>query len=150
MSLGDLFPEEFRREFSMRSVERGTVIRTHFTETNPPKIKLFVVLGGSKDKIVFGVVLINSQINPHIFRSSALRSWHVPILSSDYEFLSHDSFIDCTQLFEKETTALLAAVSNSPEVVVGKLMESDFEAVSRAIKAATTIAKSDKRKFGLA
>jgi hypothetical protein len=150
MALGDLFPEEFRKEFSERSVERGTVIRTHFTETNPPKIKLYVVLGASNDKIVFGVVLINSQVNPNIFRNPIVRGWHVPISSSDYDFLQHDSFVDCTQVFEKGTSELLQSVTDAPEVIVGKLHDDDFEAIKRAIKSATTIAKVTKRRFGLA
>lgn len=150
MALGDLFPEEFRAEFSKRSLERGSVIRAQFVETHPPKIKLYVVLGASKDKVVFGVVLINSRINPHLFRDPMIRSWHIPIACSDYEFLQHDSFIDCTQIFEKATPELLEAIKNAPEIVVGRLNEPDFNQVKTAIQHATTIAKATKRKFGLA
>jgi hypothetical protein len=150
MALGDFFPDELRNQFSSRSLERGTVLRTHFFETNPPKIKFFVVLGASKDKIVLGVVLINSHINPQIFRSPAIRSWHIPILARDYDFLDHDSFVDCTQIFEKSAPDLQKSVSDSPQIVVGKLENGDLLAIQQAIKEATTIAKVQKRKFGLA
>jgi hypothetical protein len=150
MALGDLFPEDFRKAFSERSVEAGCVIRTHFSETNPPKVKLYVVLGASKDKIIFGVVLINSQINPNIFRNPVIRSWHIPISVHDYDFLQRDSFIDCTQVFEKDASDLLKAAILSPSIVVGKLDQSDLDAVTKAIKAATTISTVQKRKFGLA
>lgn len=150
MALGDLFPEEFRREFSERIVERGTVIRTHVSFTHPPKVKLFVVLGANKERIVFGLLLINSQVNPHIFRDPIIRSWHIPLKAMDYDFLSHDSFVDCTQLLEKDHATLLESVRETPSIVVGKLTDSDFESVRKAFKATTTIATNDKRRFGLA
>jgi hypothetical protein len=150
MALGDFFSEEFRNEFANRSLERGTVLRTHFAETNPPKTKLFVVLGASKDKIVLGVVLINSQINPQIFRNPAVRAWHIPLFAKVYDFLDHDSFVDCTQIFEKSAGDLEKSVSDMPQIVVGKLNSDDLHYVHLAIKEATTIAKVQKRKFGLA
>jgi hypothetical protein len=151
MALSDFFPDAFRKEFSERVLlERGVVIRTHVTDTHPPKIKFFVVLGATKDKIVFGFLLINSQINPHIFRDPQIRSWHIPIKAADYGFLSHDSFVDCTQFFEKDCLSLLEKISDSPSIVVGKLSETDFEAVRNAFKSTSTIAANDKRRFGLA
>ena len=150
MALGDFFSEEFRSEYASRSLEPGSIIRMHFRETNPPKIKLFVVLGTSKDKVVLGVVLINSQINPQIFRSATVRAWHIPIMARDYDFLDHDSFVDCTQIFEKSTIELMKSVSETPQIVAGQLNNEDFQHIRQAIKNATTIAKVQKRNFGLA
>ncbi len=128
----------------------GVVIRTQVTETHPPKVKYFVVLGVTKDKVVFGFLLINSQINPNIFRDPLIRSWHIPIRAANDDFLTHYSYVDCTQFFEKDCAVLLETVKDMPRTVVGKLSDSDFEAVKRAFKATTTIATNDKRRFGLA
>jgi hypothetical protein len=148
MALGDLFPEKFRAAFAERNLAVGTVLRTFVPETNPPKVKYFVVLGTTRDKVVFGIVLINSRVNPYIFRDPLVRSWHILLKAADYDFLDHDSYVDCTQIFEKDSRLLHGSVRDMPEIVVGNLSRIDLSAIMSAIKAATTIAANDKRRFG--
>ena len=42
-------------------------------------------------------VLINSQINPFIKKRPHMLERQLELLAADYEFLSHDSFVNCAQ-----------------------------------------------------
>lgn len=59
--------------------------------------KFVVIAGVSDDKVLVCSVLINSRINPFIMKRQQLLDCQVYVKSSDYEFLSHDSFVNCAQ-----------------------------------------------------
>ena len=44
-SLGDIFPDNLKEEFSRRNVKVGSVLRLKVEDTNPPKIKFFIIIG---------------------------------------------------------------------------------------------------------
>lgn len=58
--------------------------------------KFFVVLGFDADGNIYGGVIFNSGINPNI--STLHKMYHMPIKADDYNFLDHDSFVDCLTL----------------------------------------------------
>ena len=59
--------------------------------------KFIVIAGVTNDKILACTVLINSRINPYIMRRQKMLDCQVYVKSEDYDFLSHDSFVNCAQ-----------------------------------------------------
>lgn len=57
--------------------------------------KFYVIAGISGDRILACSVLINSHINPFIFRRPALLQLQVQIDPENYSFLDHVSYINC-------------------------------------------------------
>jgi len=59
--------------------------------------KFIVIAGVTQNKVLACTVLINSKINPYIMRRQKMLDCQVYVKSSDYDFLSHDSFVNCAQ-----------------------------------------------------
>ena len=59
--------------------------------------KFFVIAGVSGDRVLCCSVLINSKINPFIKKRPHMLERQLELLATDYEFLSHDSYVNCAQ-----------------------------------------------------
>lgn len=59
--------------------------------------KFIVVAGVAKDKLLVCSVLINSLINQYIQRRPRMLACQVEVKAEDYDFLSHNSYINCAQ-----------------------------------------------------
>ena len=59
--------------------------------------KFLIVAGIDKDKILVCSVMINSRINQYILKRPRMLACQLEIKASDYDFLSHDSYINCAQ-----------------------------------------------------
>jgi hypothetical protein len=57
--LGDRFPKEYRESFCKQHLKIGAVLRLHVSQTTPPKIKRFVVLGINEDDVSVALLFIN-------------------------------------------------------------------------------------------
>jgi hypothetical protein len=73
------------------------------SHTYPPKDKFIAVV--CKDSRYMGF-LINSEIHPFIQKRPNLLSCQILIKSSDYWFLSHDSYLNCVELYPFDDTDL--------------------------------------------
>lgn len=65
-------------------------------------LKFFVVAGISYNRILACSVIINSEINQFIRKRQRLLERQILIKADDYNFLSHDSYINCAQPFKSE------------------------------------------------
>ncbi len=147
--LGDHFPEEFRRQFADHHLQIGTVIRARVADTNPPKIKRFVIVGVSADKLALGTLYINSEINPNIFPTEELKRLHLRLEATGRTYLEHDSYLDCSRIYEKDHEAILEVLKTDTGSVLGQLAPDDLARLKQTVKAARTIAIRVKKKFGL-
>lgn len=147
--LSDLFPQSFRDDFAERNVQIGSIIRVFVRDTIPPKIKRFIVIGFSDDKVLLGTVFINSEINSNIFRTSDLRNLHVPLDANLHDFIDHDSFVDCSKINERSFAEIKQLLSNDPECSKGTISEETMKIISTTLANASTISLSKKRKFGI-
>lgn len=127
----------------------GTVLKLFVSETNPPKLKRFVVIGCSQDEVQLATVYINSQINKRISYSIELECLHFQVISKGRSWLDHDSWIDCSDLIIRETKEILSAVRQRPEAIIGKLSTEDFAGVIRLLKTSRKIKGKTKKRFGL-
>jgi hypothetical protein len=147
--IGDLFPSEVRSDFSVTAIKPGTILRTHVDDTTPPKIKLFVVLAVNETQTSVATLYINSDVNPNMFHNEELKRLHLPISFVKYGFLSHDSFIDCSDLREKNLQKLQAIIQNDMDVLLGELSAEDLAYALSTVVHAKTISIKLKKKFGI-
>ncbi|MEP7168117.1 MAG: hypothetical protein ABI855_01980 [Bacteroidota bacterium] len=148
-NLGDAFPEEFKKDFAARNLKPGSVIRCFVFDTKPPKEKRFVILAFSFDKIALGTLYINSEINPNLFRTEELRKLHLKFEIENRPYLEHDSYIDCSDIYEKSFEEIKQILTNNSKALLGELNEKDFKLVSDTVKSAKTITPALKKKFGV-
>src|SRR6056297_1676249 len=102
MSLGDSFPDKYKSDFSNRNLVIGKVLRLKVKDTNPPKIKRFVIVGFSEDKFSLASVYINSEINTNINWSLEQQELQLELTSDNREYLDKTSYIDCSQLIIRD------------------------------------------------
>ena len=102
--------------------------------------KFFVVLGFDNDGNVYGGVIFNSFINMNL--PPNVRAMHL-IKGESYDFLSYDSYIDCSSIKIVKKNKLLKSTS------LGTLEEKDITLVCDKIKSNSRINKAELKRFGL-
>jgi hypothetical protein len=147
--LSDLFPQSFRDDFAERNIQIGSVIRVFVKDTTPPKVKYFIVIGFSDDKVLLGTVFINSAINQNIFNTEYLKGLNIPLDAHIYNFIDHNSFVDCSDIKERSFVEIKQLLSNDPECSKGVVSEETMKIISTTLANASTISLSKKRKFGI-
>lgn len=103
--------------------------------------KYFVVLGFDDNGNVYGGVIFNSYININL--PPFVQAMQHPVKGKDYNFLLHDSYIDCSSIKIVKKIKLLK--SN----YLGTLEEKDVAIVCNKIKENSRISKAELKRFGL-
>ncbi len=103
--------------------------------------KFFVVLGFDNDGNVYGGVIFNSFINMNL--PPNVRAMQHLIKGESYDFLSYDSYIDCSSIKIVKKNKLLKSTS------LGTLEEKDITLVCDKIKSNSRINKAELKRFGL-
>ncbi len=102
--LFNLLNDDCAKDLAKSTVSVGDVYRIEMNKSNGiiPKSgdssrhKFFVILGFDIDGNAYGGVIINSNINQNM--PQTIKDWQMPIRCSKYDFLEHDSFVDCSKL----------------------------------------------------
>ena len=149
MHLGDLFPQELREQLSDNNLKVGSVLRFFMKDTNPPKDKRVIVVGFNDDKVLFAYVYINSEINPNMFSTPRLRNLHLPFEANGRSYLTHDSFVDCSQIKEENAQTIRDVMTDNIGVHIGDLSETDCKKVIDALKTSFRIDLKIKKKYGI-
>ena len=103
--------------------------------------KFFVVLGFDNDGNVYGGVIFNSFINMNL--PPNVQAMQHLIKGESYDFLSYDSYIDCSSIKIVKKNKLLKSTS------LGTLDEEDINLVCDKIKSNSRINKAELKRFGL-
>ena len=148
-NLGDAFPQEFIDRFSEDKIKTGTVIRAKVKDTNPSKIKRFIIIGIDGEKVSLATVFINSEINPNIFPTLELQNAHLFLESENRDYLDNDSFVDCSTLIERSVEDLIDLIRNNPSTCIGEVNSLDMEIIKKKIKTVKTISINLKKKYSL-
>jgi hypothetical protein len=121
------------------------VFRLLAPETTPPKIKRFILLAFDEKAESAALLFINTEIprNPYI------KALQYPIKASEKSFISHDSFIDCSHLYERDLAPLRRAFIDDLGIYLGALSTQDLKAMCTLVQNAKTISPRLKRKYGL-
>ncbi len=150
MKLGDYFSKKEKKSLLMpEGLVVGTVIRAFVNFTNPPKEKRFIVVGFYEDNVNTSVILINTDINLNINYNQELRLEHIHLESEGREYLTHDCYVDCTELHPIPTKKIQDSINSNPEICIGKLNKEDLDRVIKKLIDSELIKGKYKRKIGL-
>ncbi len=149
MDLSDFLPNDLKKDFASRNLEIGTVLRLAVKDTNPPKIKRFIVVGKTIDGLSLASVYINSNINPKVNWNFELQKLNVPLKSIGNDFLDKNSFVDCSKLVIRNSDEISEIIKNNPKAVKGELKENDLQLILETLRNSETIKGKHKKKFGL-
>lgn len=143
--LGNRFPESLRRGHIQATVKPGVVIFLFCPFTDPPKDKYLVLCSPCDDSEVL-VLTINSRIAKFIENRADLRSCQVKINASDYHFLHHDSYIDCSKVItDFDSINIERQLLSDLTRIKGELSETTKQEIVAAVQMAKTISPHHKR-----
>lgn len=143
MNLGDFFPQADKEDYLNRRLKPGQVVYLFSRFTNPAKEKYLVIAYYGPRPLLF---TINSRIHPFIARRPELNKCQVKVRAADYDFLDHDSYIDCSQVidvFDEDEIRqqLLGELSR----IKGQLTQMTRREIIRVVQSARTISAHHKR-----
>ena len=89
------FPRENRQEYLERTLHPGRIVYLFCDFTAPPKNKYLLLAHVGSPPLLF---IINSSIPAFVREKHWLSSCQVKLAATDYECLSHDSHLDCSEV----------------------------------------------------
>ncbi len=138
----DYLPDSLRKD----TVNIGDIFKCFIPAAN--KHKLFTVVAFNGDDIV-GSMLINSEVNKNVHRTEESLNHQLELLEVDYDFLSWNSHVDCTQLIGIMKNRILAEINSDVDSrYLGKLDLDDIQAIKRIVIKSRIISKKEKRVYG--
>ena len=146
-NLYDFFPDLLKQDFSERNLQVGSVLLIY--DSVAKKDKFHIIVGFDHNKISTASVRINSEKNANVFRTSYLETLCVTIKNSNYDFLDHNSFVDCSKVVEWETKVLGNLLKDDPDILKGNLEEKDLDSIRSVLSTARTIEPKKRKKYGL-
>lgn len=148
-TLGDFFPTGVQEEFRERNLKAGSVFKILATNTTPPKEKRLVLVAVNDELALVGYLFINSEINLLCLDTDELRNLQIYLECAHRNYLSHDSYLDCSNLMEIPLEELKTVFAADRDIFLGELSEEDFLATIEKVTNAPTISNNKKRKFRL-
>jgi len=141
--LGACFPEQQRIDSAKRTLTPGSVLFLFCPFTQPPKEKYALLLSLGDPTLLF---LINSRIHDYIANRPDLAACQLLIAQSDYEFLAHDSYIDCSRVRDDLSHKdVLDQIIAHPSRLKGTLNPTTIQDVQCIVRHARTISPFLKR-----
>src|SRR5687768_6522242 len=95
----------------------GTVYREFLWTTTPPKVKRYVILAENTDSIL--IALINSFININYLGTQELQNLQLKLSADGRFYLDHDSYLNCSQVYEMTKVSLLARLKADRNMYIG-------------------------------
>ena len=141
--LGDAFPDSLKQDYARRHLRPGQVLCIHCWFTSPPKNKYLVVAAVSASPLP---LLINSAISDFAQAHPHLLACQVRPEASEYRFLDHDSYIDCSNVrAELSNGELVEQIRADVSRVKGELTASIRAEIVRVIQGAKTVSRRHKQ-----
>jgi hypothetical protein len=130
----------------------GKVLRMDLTEEDglilkngaKDRAKFFIVIGQDIDQGIVGSLLINSNINPNAIRTKELLDCQFPLKSKDYNFLDHDSYLNCSKIFPLDKVKIRQEAKE-----IGSLNAGDLSLVIDHIKNSEVISMKEKKRYSI-
>ncbi|PKN63273.1 MAG: hypothetical protein CVU57_20425 [Deltaproteobacteria bacterium HGW-Deltaproteobacteria-15] len=143
--LASRFPEKYRKDFCARLLIPGGVFQLFARETHPPKVKRFIVIALSAADKMAAIIFINTAPPG----SDYLRSFQLALRANGRPYLDHDSYADCSRLYERRLDELENIFVNDTEIYLGALSEEDLKQATGIVRTARTIPLKVKRRYRL-
>lgn len=146
---GNQFPKKYKENYFDKIIKPGAAFRLHVNNTNPPKIKRFIIVGITKDCKNIGFVFINSKINKQIFHTKHLQDLHLHFIANNRHFLDHDSFVDCSKIYPIKRDVFKTKFLINTNIYLSQLSSSDISLIINTIRSAKTISIDEKKQFNI-
>ncbi len=143
MTLGDLFPQDDKDDYINRHLKSGQVVYLFSRFTNPPKEKFLVIAYYGTKPLLFA---INSRIHPFIANRPDLNRRQVKLQTVDYDFLDHDSYINCSEVIDSfDEDEIRQQILGELSRLKGKLTQVTKREIIRVVRGARTISRRNKK-----
>jgi hypothetical protein len=141
--LGDIFPENEKREFIKRKLVPGCVIYL-FCDFISPKKDKFLVVGNLNEKPL--LFFINSKISHFVTTRPYLLQSQVLLKATDYsKFLDHDSYLNCGEVINYfDENVIIDQLINDTRRFRGELNKQTKSEIIKVIATAKTISHHNK------
>lgn len=136
MSLGDHFDDKLKLQYINKHIRPGSIFRFYVDDIRLPKPKYLLLV--SADEMLW-FFIINSAINDFKRQHPAHAKSQVPILMSDYKFLTKDSFIDCTDYYTKPKQDIKNRALGNITIIQGTLLGKDIQKVKDVVEASVLL-----------
>ena len=141
----DVFPDALRGQAvaigSVLKMEMSGDDKVHPKAGRTTKIKRFVIIGKSEDKLVASL-LINSEINQNLF--NIIGPYQHQIFCANYDFLDHNSYIDGYLIREFSVERVLESAQ-----YLGSIIQDDLDECVKHACESPTAKKHILVKYGL-
>lgn len=148
MSLGDLFPDNLKKQFAERNIDIGKALLIKLEDIRVNYDKYIIIVGINDTEMAVAYVIINTEVNKNIAPTTYLQSLHLKIDKARHDFLNYDSYINCAELKEFNKQKLIDFLVSNPERIVGNIDLILLTKVHDTIKKAKTILPILKKKYG--
>lgn len=88
-------------------------------------------------------------MNANVYRDQASQYRCIKMKADKYNFLDHDSTIDCNHLLSHDLSAVKTYICSQPDVMLGDITTDDLEDIKLRMLDAPTISEEDKEIFGI-
>lgn len=127
------------------SICRGTIFHSTIFE-DIDHGKFFVVIG-ENDKELVGFFFINSGVSQFIQRKPEMSRLQYPISQSDYDFLSHNSYLNCSSITTIDKVKLANSISSGETTIKGQLSQSDVSSILKMVRESKLYSKVERDSF---
>jgi hypothetical protein len=126
-------------------IKPGCIVHLPCDFIDNPHNKFMVLLYIEWDSELFLVFLINSRIHPLIERDPNLKACQIKVKKLKYTFLDHDSFIDCSRVFDDvDVPKALQHLLDFPNDLKCILDDKERIEIIQAVNSADSITDFDK------
>lgn len=127
------------------SITRGTVFHSTIFEQIDHG-KFFVVIGENDHELV-GFFFINSWVNQYIQGKPEMEKAQYPISAEAYNFLAHNSFLNCSSLTTIDKSKLASSISTGETTIKGQLSKEDLSAILDIVRNSKLFTPIEKKTF---
>ena len=125
-------------------IQRGCILHsTMFDDIDHGK---FFVIIGEKDENYVGFFFINSNINPINQKPEQLKMQYL-LRPADYDFLTHDSFLCCTEITPIDKSKLATSINNGETTTKGMLIQEHIDEILSMVRESKLFSEREKDTF---
>ncbi len=140
--LGNFVSEDDLETLIRERLIPGVILHVWCDFTTPPKEKFLVVLSTEPECLV---CLISSKIHPFNQKKEKLVASHVELHRADYDFLDHNSYANCNNVYMMEIGEIVDQCKKVFSRIKGNLTEPDSGHVLRAIQDSVLVSGKHKK-----
>jgi hypothetical protein len=94
-------------------------------------------------------IIALTYINTQKPSSPYLQPWQWPLTCEGREYLDHDFYLDCAQLYEENLGKIRRMMIDDMGIYLGRMSEEDFLKAKKLVASAKSIPSKLKREYGL-